>query len=402
MSLKDIITDPCIRAELLNETRRRKSIVIDPIYLAMCGGDLVAAVLLADVVYWHKPNAQGQSKLRVKRDGFLWIAKSDKDWAHELGLTKDQVRRGRNKLKEMALVVCEKYKFNAAPTMHLRLDFNVFSALFKSHKAEWESGFVIENGPEPKWIWDSAQMDLGSSPNGNGPQPKSITEITTQTTTKTTTNQQATDQTADPEQADLVLAELQNFDDQNIHPVIAKVLQVCGITGPDAVAKHQMWAEGLIRQYGFEAVEQQAEWLPYRKNVKIPKQMLAAALKDNYEAPQLPPDVELAMQKREMIAQIWANIEGIDDLPVLENGSEYSMCNQRLNAIMRPAFDRAIEAGRVNEGEVFWHRRREAEGVLMGEYFSYNGDMQPVCAYELVFMDWPGRQQDLGAVINAI
>ena len=58
-------------------------IAVRPEYVKFAGAS--AAVLLSQIVYWCSNN-----RLRVKRDGRMWLAKRRVDWADECGMTPRQ------------------------------------------------------------------------------------------------------------------------------------------------------------------------------------------------------------------------------------------------------------------------------------------------------------------------
>jgi hypothetical protein len=102
------------------ERTTRDTIDFKKIYVDMAGGDLVAGLLLSQIVYWHLPGEHG-SKLRVRHGGHKWIAKADDDWYDEIRITGRQARRAAKILVKLGLVVKEVHRFNGTPTCHYRL-----------------------------------------------------------------------------------------------------------------------------------------------------------------------------------------------------------------------------------------------------------------------------------------
>jgi hypothetical protein len=83
----------------------------------LVGGDHSAAVLLAQLLWWHRnDDVTGRPKLTFERQGFLWLLRSDDEWEQECLLTALQVRRIRRLLLEKELVVCARFGVNRAPT----------------------------------------------------------------------------------------------------------------------------------------------------------------------------------------------------------------------------------------------------------------------------------------------
>lgn len=147
------------------ETASRDTIDFKKIYADMAG-EVLAGLLLSQIIYWHLPDKYGNSKLRVERDGYLWLAKSAKDWWSEIRLTEYQARRALSVLEKKGLIVTEVHKFNGVPTKHIRISDDFVdiwdNMLSDSVIAQNANG----NGLEPN-------SDLGSNPNRNGLEPKS-------------------------------------------------------------------------------------------------------------------------------------------------------------------------------------------------------------------------------------
>jgi len=86
-------------------------------------GDLVAGILLSQIIYWHLPNKKGKSKLRVQRKGNYWIAKKREAWWDGCRITAKQFDRASALLKNKALIEMQVFKFNGAPMKHIRLNW---------------------------------------------------------------------------------------------------------------------------------------------------------------------------------------------------------------------------------------------------------------------------------------
>jgi len=114
------------------EATTRDTIDFKTIYVDMTG-DLIAGLLLSQIVYWHLPNRNGASKLRVKKGGKLWVAKKRTDWWDEIRITAYQYDRASQILKDKGLVEIELYRFNGSPTHHIRLIRETFLAVFRQN-----------------------------------------------------------------------------------------------------------------------------------------------------------------------------------------------------------------------------------------------------------------------------
>ncbi|MDT8071044.1 MAG: hypothetical protein ROO76_23045 [Terriglobia bacterium] len=98
----------------------QQPIVIRP-ELIKIGGDLIVGALLSQIVFWHEPNKVGKSKLRVRRQGFLWVAKTREEWMTECGITRKQYLRAMSVLKQKGLVEVRVMKFGGIAMSHTRL-----------------------------------------------------------------------------------------------------------------------------------------------------------------------------------------------------------------------------------------------------------------------------------------
>lgn len=67
-------------------------------------GDLSAALLLSQLLWWHQPGKAGRPKLRFEREGHLWLTRTDDDWWMDCRLTMRQVRRIRAQLESTGLI----------------------------------------------------------------------------------------------------------------------------------------------------------------------------------------------------------------------------------------------------------------------------------------------------------
>lgn len=150
------------------ETFARSGYMVRLAYVDITG-DLIAGILLGQIVYWYMPNEQGKSKLRVKKNGEFWLAKGREDWRNEIRITPKQYDRAIKILIDKGFVEVQKFKFNGAPTNHIKLNISEVT-----ERVKWILTFgEIPNSP-------LSEMELTETVN-------SLTEITTETTTKSTT-----------------------------------------------------------------------------------------------------------------------------------------------------------------------------------------------------------------------
>lgn len=240
------------------ERHSRDTIDFKMIYVDITG-DLAAGLLLSQIIYWFTPDRHGQDKTSIVKNDRRWIAKKYSEWHSEVRLTPDQARRAATILKSKGFVEIEVFKFGGDPTTHFSLnEIEVISAIQRFNTPQTQCSSVLgsspdRNGPQPRSKWDTAQNDLGSSPEGNGPQPRSITETTAEITAETTA--------ADAREVDALVQEM-------------------GKTGIDPIT-----AEGLICSFGLEACKNQLAWLPFRQNVKNVVGFLKWALSTHHPPP---------------------------------------------------------------------------------------------------------------------
>lgn len=92
-------------------------IAVPRTFIRLMEGDLSAAVLLSQILYWSD---------RSKRsDG--WFYKTYKEWEEETGLSQYQVQRISDKLKSDGILATTLKRANGAPTLHYRLDFDTLT-----------------------------------------------------------------------------------------------------------------------------------------------------------------------------------------------------------------------------------------------------------------------------------
>lgn len=156
------------------ELSSRQSIDVKVAYIDMAG-DIVAGVLLSQIVYWHLPDRQGRRKLRVARDGKLWLVKSRHDWWSECRLSPKQVDRAIKLLAAKGLIETRLYSFGGVPKTHIRIVQDAFLATFQAQI----------NAPETATIFPKGKYAY--SPKGEKHIPQrviSYTETTTENTTE--------------------------------------------------------------------------------------------------------------------------------------------------------------------------------------------------------------------------
>lgn len=172
------------------ETTSRDTIDFKKIYVDMAAGDVIAGLCLSEIVFWHLPTDEGASKLRVERDGKMWIACRRYDWWTRARLSPHQADRGINILKKKGIVETAVYKFDGEPTKHIRIVEGPFLELWEETKNKPpDNPYLVDRSVfrssgkrtprKRRTISPEAENDL--RPSGS-PVTETPTEITTKTT----------------------------------------------------------------------------------------------------------------------------------------------------------------------------------------------------------------------------
>jgi hypothetical protein len=132
--------------------------------------DLIAGLLLSQIVFWHLPDKNGQTKLRVRKHGELWLAKARTDWWDECCITPKQFDRAIAILEEKELVTCMLFRFSGSPTKHVKLNWE---SLLNGLKAL--SNRFLPKGENP--ISPKVKLEVDQKDN-------SLTETTAEITNK--------------------------------------------------------------------------------------------------------------------------------------------------------------------------------------------------------------------------
>lgn len=106
---------------VLNAEKKEYSYRVNPLYVALAGS-LTAGIVLGQIVYWFLPARDGSSKLKIFKEGKMWLAKSYEELANEVKLTVKQIRRAISILKNKGYIETKVWKFRGAPTTHIWLN----------------------------------------------------------------------------------------------------------------------------------------------------------------------------------------------------------------------------------------------------------------------------------------
>jgi hypothetical protein len=191
---------------LLWERSARDTLEVKRIYIDMAG-DLVAGVVLSQIVYWHLPARDGRARLQVEKDGQLWLAKSRTDWWEECRISPKQADRALDVLADKGLIAIRLFKFGIAPTKHVRI-------VQENFLQAWKAELDRQTGPrEDRSDFDQRSKSISTkgenriSPKGYIHFPQRVKSLYTETTTETTTAARAADEPHAPG-PDLAAADL--------------------------------------------------------------------------------------------------------------------------------------------------------------------------------------------------
>lgn len=142
---------------LLWERSSRDSLDVKRVYIDMAG-DLVAGVVLSQIVYWHLPSRDGTPRLQVEREGKLWLAKGREEWWDECRISPKQADRALEVLEERGLIEVRLFKFGRAPRKHIRIRQEAFLQAWKAEV----NGPSRRNGDDERGSTPSSDFDQGS------------------------------------------------------------------------------------------------------------------------------------------------------------------------------------------------------------------------------------------------
>jgi hypothetical protein len=109
------------------------SINVRRVYIDLAG-DLVAGVILSQILYWNLPDRLGRPRLRVQKNGRMWLVKRRQDWWEECRASPKQFDRAIANLKARGIVTVGKWKFRGSPTTFIGLNWDVLLNLIQDQE----------------------------------------------------------------------------------------------------------------------------------------------------------------------------------------------------------------------------------------------------------------------------
>jgi hypothetical protein len=93
--------------------------------------DIKAALVLDEIIFFTLPRPNtGKSALRIFKNGYLWMAVRRSEWWDRKRLKEREADLAIDKLEKLNLIIKSVHRFNSLPTIHLRLNVDVFFKLY--------------------------------------------------------------------------------------------------------------------------------------------------------------------------------------------------------------------------------------------------------------------------------
>lgn len=146
------------------EKKTKETVDFKKMYVDMTG-DLHAGLLLSQIVYWHLPKGENSNgtKLTIRKEGRLWLAKTDADWRAEVRLSAKQARAARLIIEKRGLITCKTMRFRGDPTTHISINEGAFVTA-------WAQMMAIPVDVRDKgWIDGSKAKRVGAKRPGSKP-----------------------------------------------------------------------------------------------------------------------------------------------------------------------------------------------------------------------------------------
>jgi len=201
-------------------------LTIPRLYIDILDGDVKAALLLSQIVYW--------SDKSIRTDGWFW--KSYPEWHEELAIPKRTAVRKVELLKDMGLIETQVKRAMGAPTTHYKVNMQAISDLIMS---KWENDNANWHDPiVPKW-------HDGKCQNGTMDSAKTAQSLT-ETTLTETTSKNTTTTTQESETSEIVTPEEPEPNELSLssHPVF-KTLDHISLNGELTLKELDYWGEKI-------------------------------------------------------------------------------------------------------------------------------------------------------------
>ena len=136
-------------------------------YVDVANSDLIAGLMLSEIVFWYLPSRNVESKLRVFKKGHYWIAASRTEWWDRCRLTPSQVDRAIKVLVGQGILVKDHFLFGGKRILAVRLVTERFLELWESVTSGSDSRAVRSSKKQRAGLQESttseSQIDEGES-----------------------------------------------------------------------------------------------------------------------------------------------------------------------------------------------------------------------------------------------
>ena len=112
------------------EHKKTQRVNFEMTYVDIAQGDVIAGLLLSQIIYWFSPTKEGRNKTKVVYNGRRAIAKGRDEWYDEIRVSARQYDRAIGILKDVGVVSVENSMFNARRTPFIMLNESKFLELY--------------------------------------------------------------------------------------------------------------------------------------------------------------------------------------------------------------------------------------------------------------------------------
>lgn len=132
-------------------------VLFKPAY-ARVAGDVAAGVVLSQVVYWFRPDAQGRPRTRAVYDGELWFSQSYAEWEASCALSQKQMTRVLRALEAQGILRLRTITHNNSPRVLVQLCESRLVELVCQHVAPPQRPTVDVTPPDGMCDTDQRSM----------------------------------------------------------------------------------------------------------------------------------------------------------------------------------------------------------------------------------------------------
>lgn len=176
-----------------NQSSMRRGVFVQTVYIDINDDYLHDAILFAQIMYWHEPDTNGNTRLRKEIDGHLWIAKNHNEWYAECRVKERMARKSLERIRDRGLIFYELHGFAAEKTPHIRVNWEVFAQKIQeaqnktANSTQHDTPIRHNVSVEPALHIDTMCQPIRHNVSANSTQH---VEPNTETTTETTTEKE--------------------------------------------------------------------------------------------------------------------------------------------------------------------------------------------------------------------